>query len=239
MNINELHYSFKIKADKVDSLKTRNLLPAEIDWILNESIQQFIDNKYGDFENTQDLIDQLSSLTIKSPTTYQPGVTVSIVEPGIYELKLDDLEYPYLHLVRLRAKCSKEGCIDKVINGREVTHDEINKVLLSSFEGPSYTWLNLPFLFGKSSTNGSSIYLYTNDDFTIEEVYPEYLKLPTKVFFGGYNSLDGQYISSDPQVTTDLPEGFHRRIVDIAVAETYRNFNSENFQLKYQKILNQ
>lgn len=239
MNVNELHYSFKIKADKVDSLKTRNLLPAEIDWIINESIQQFTDNKYQDFESIQDLIDQLSSLTIKSPTSLQPPVPVTVVEPGVYEMKLEDLEYPYLHLIRLRAKCSKEGCVDKVINGREISHDEANKVLLSPFEGPSYTWLNLPFLFGKSSTNGSSIYLYTKNDFEIEEVYPEYIKIPEKIFFGGYNSLDGKYISTDPQVTTDLPEAFHRRIVDIAVAETYRNFNSDNFQLKYQKILNQ
>ncbi len=92
MNINEMHYDFKVKADKVDSLKTRNFLPAEIDWILNTATQEFVDNKYGDFETTQDLIDQLSTLVIKSPTINQPGVIVTTASSGIIEMKLSDLE---------------------------------------------------------------------------------------------------------------------------------------------------
>ena len=71
MNIREMQYDFKVKADKIDSLKTRNLLPAEIDWILNNAIQEFVDNKYGDFESKQDLVDQLSTLVVKSPTDIQ------------------------------------------------------------------------------------------------------------------------------------------------------------------------
>lgn len=75
MNIREMQYDFKVKADKIDSLKTRNLLPAEIDWILNNAIQEFVDNKYGDFESKQDLVDQLSTLVVKSPTNIQPGLS--------------------------------------------------------------------------------------------------------------------------------------------------------------------
>lgn len=241
MNVNELHYSFKIKADKVDSLKTKNFLPAEIDWILNESIQEFVDNKYHDFETKQDLIDQLSSLVIKSPTSLQSGLVPTVETTGVYKIDLGDLSYPYLHLVRLNALGSKTGCSNKILKGRQVSHDELDKVLLSPFEGPNYTWSNLPYVFGKSNSSdyNSGIFLYTNQEFNLLEIYPEYLKQPIKVFYGGYNSLDGQYIITDPEVNCDLPEAFHRRIVDIAVAEAYRYMNSEAFQLKYQKLLNQ
>lgn len=241
MNIREMQYDFKVKADKIDSLKTRNLLPAEIDWILNNAIQEFVDNKYGDFESKQDLVDQLSTLVVKSPTNIQPGVSVALESTGVYRMDLGDLNYIYLHLVRLNALAEKQGCTPKVLKGREVSHDELDKVLLSPFEGPSYMWLNLPYVFGKSNdvNDNSAIFLYTNNQFTISRVYPEYLKQPKKVFYGGYNSLDGQYISTDTPVDCDLPQAFHRRIVDIAVAEAYRHLNSEAFQLKFQKTLTQ
>ncbi len=241
MNIKELHYDFKIKTDKIDSLKTRNFLPAEIDWILNESIQEFVDNKYGDFEDKQDIIDQLNTLVIKSPTSLQAPMTCTLESPGVFRMNLADLNYPYLHLVRLNVLGSKSGCNDKIIKGREVSHDELDKVLLSPFEGPSFIWMNIPYVFGKTDNilDGASIYLYTKGNFDVVEAYPEYLKIPRKVFFGGYDSLDGLYSASDPPIECDLPEAFHRRIVDIAVAEAYRNMNSEAFQLKYQKTLTQ
>lgn len=236
-----MQYSFKLKADKVDSLKTRNFLPAEIDWILNEAIQAFVDNKYSDFETTQDLIDQLSSLTIKCPTNQQPAVTVSQLNDK-YELKLINLAFPYLHLIRLNVLGSKQGCSNRVLRGNQVQHDDLDKVLISPFEGPNFTWSTIPYVFGKedltSSTN-SSIYLYTNNQFNVIEAYPEYLKRPRNVFFGGYNSLNGEYTNTDPSVDCDLPEAFHRRIVDIAVMETSRILNKQDFQLAFQKVINQ
>lgn len=241
MLIVEQHYDFKIKADKIDSLKTRNFLPAEIDWLLNLAVQNFVDNKYGDFERIQDLTDQLSSLVIKSPTTLQPGVSVAYEGDGVYKMSLGDLTYPYLHLVRLNALAQKQGCSDKIMKGDEVSHDTLNKVLLSPFEGPSYNWMNLPYVFGKDASvnSDSAIYFYTNNDFTISRVYPEYLKIPTQVFFGGYNSLDGQYTTSDPPVNCDLPPAFHRRIVDIAVAEASDYINKPDYAQKLQKTFTQ
>jgi len=244
MNITELHYDFKIKADKVDSLKTRNFLPAEIDWILNLAIQNFVDNKYNDFETKQDLVDQLSSLTIKCPTTEQPAVTPNYLGGayGVYEMKLTDLAFQYLHLVRLNALASKEGCTSKIMKGNSVTHDVLDKVLLSPFEGPSFEWIRLPYLFGKedsvNSTN-SSIYFYTKNEFTLTSIYPEYLKIPNQVYFGGYNSLNGQYVIGNPQVNCDLPQAFHRRIVDIAVAEASDYINKPDYQQKFIKTLSQ
>lgn len=67
-----------------------------------------------------------------------------------------------------------------------------------------------------------SIYLNTNNtygvpQFDIEEVYIDYIKYPNKVFFGGYDSIDGLYKSTDPQVHSDLPELLHELVVEVAV----------------------
>ena len=47
MTINEMHYDFKVKIDKVDSMSKKNFLPNEIDWIINEAIQIFVKQRYG------------------------------------------------------------------------------------------------------------------------------------------------------------------------------------------------
>ena len=35
------------------------------------------------------------------------------------------------------------------------------------------------------------MYFYTLGEFTIQEIYPEYLKFPNKISIGGYTYLDG------------------------------------------------
>lgn len=243
MNINELHYQFKIGVDKVDSLKTRNFLPAEIDWLLNEASLIYLRQEYSPpqgFEVTQRNIDNLGTLVIKSPSTDQPGIPVIPVigNNGCYEGKLNQTEYPYLFMVRMRVRATKTGCGTRNIEVRQIQHDDLTKVLRSPFEGPSFDWYRVPAIFAKAQgfEGVSSVYFYTNEDFSIDLMYPEYIKLPRKVFFGGYNSLDGQYITSDPQVTLDFPEGIHRKIVDLAVLEAQRNISNPNFQLSLQKV---
>jgi len=240
MIIQEQHYDFKIKSDKVDSLKNRNFLPAEIDWMLNTATQEFVDNKYNDFETKQDLTDQLSTLVIKCPTPIQPPVPVTLTSTGVWEMSTGDLVFPYLHLIRLNGRVIKDNCGFKTIRGNEVSHDTLDKVLISPFEGPDFEWLRLPYVFGKGTRGGlfgnyPSIFFYTNNLFTLNEVYPEYLRIPKQVFFGGYNSLDGQYSSTDPQVNSDLPVAFHRRIVDIAVANAASYIDNPDYMQKLQK----
>lgn len=242
INIQELHYQFKIGVDKVDSLKTRNFLPAEIDWLLNEASLLYLRQEYSPpegFEVTQRNTDNLSSLVIKSPSADQPAINAVPVigNSGCYEAALDQLTYPYLFMIRMRARATKTGCGTKNIEVSVVQHDDLTTILRSPFEGPDYDWYRVPAVFAKKQGNfeESSVYLYTDGNFTIDALYPEYIKMPRKVFFGGYTSLDGQYTPSSPQVTLDFPEGIHRKIVDIAVQEARRDIGDPNFQLSLQK----
>lgn len=47
MTIQDIHYDFKVKIDKVDSLSKKNFLANEIDWIVNEAIKIFVKQRYG------------------------------------------------------------------------------------------------------------------------------------------------------------------------------------------------
>ena len=42
MTIQDMHYDFKKKLDKIDSQQNKNLLIPEIDWVLNEAQEMFV-----------------------------------------------------------------------------------------------------------------------------------------------------------------------------------------------------
>lgn len=245
MTIEELHYDLKYKLDKVDSLDTDNLLPAEIDWILNEAISLFVKQRYDrnnfkklGFEGNQKRIDDLKTLVIKSPTSSQPGIPVQQIGPNMYELILSNFNYDYLFLIRLSVKIKKTNCGEKIISVEQSEHDDLNTILFNDpFRKPSFEWSRIPIVFGRTDTtldDKGSIYLYTDSTFTIEEVYPEYLKEPNKVSIGNYQYLDGSIAT---KTECDLPKETHREIIDIAVNEISRIIDSPNFmQLKSQKL---
>ena len=47
MDVGEMHYEFKLKLNKVDSLDYNNFLVPEIDWYLNEAQNIFIKTRYS------------------------------------------------------------------------------------------------------------------------------------------------------------------------------------------------
>lgn len=68
----------------------------------------------------------------------------------------------------------------------------------------------------------NSLYLDTTDkfgepQFTIKEVFLSYIKYPNRVFFGGYNHIDGDSTIDTPAIHCDIDEAFHDEIVHIAV----------------------
>lgn len=245
MTIQELHYDFKYKIDKIDSLQRENFLPAEIDWILNEAIKIIVKQRFGisnskrlGFEGNQKRIQDLKTLQIKCPTSIQPAVIPSVVSTGVYELKLTDLAYDFLFLTRVTAKIAKTGCGSKIARVKELQHDDLNDVLLANpFYKPSFEWAELPVNFGRTdqvADSKGSMYFYTLGEFTIQEIYPEYLKFPNKISIGGYTYLDG---TPAVQTECDLPEELHSEIVDLAVSEAARIISDPNFlQIKQAKL---
>ena len=230
MTIQEIHYDFSLKLDKVDSQQKRNLKDWEKDWFLNDAIQVFLNQVVGGnnirltgFEEEQRRIDDIRTLVIKSPSALQPVVVpTTITANQVYEMPLNSLGivnsvklYDYYQLIRLRVDLFKQGCSSKNIGVTQIQHDDLNEALLSPFHQPSFLWGDVLTTYGASTTgtNDGSIFFYT-DGFSITGCYPDYIKRPNRVSIGTYTNIDG---SPGTVVQCDLPAQVHPRIVDLAV----------------------
>lgn len=247
MTIREWHYDFKLKIDKVDSLDRPNFHPAEIDWLFNEAIELFVKQRYGltnriqqGFEVTQKRIDDLKTLVVKCPSSTQPPLPVTLINTreGLYEAKLSDLAFKYLFLVRLEVAITRNNCT-KFVNATITQHDDLTSALRDSFIKPSFNWGEVPAVLAAGITQPisalGSIYVYSGGDFTITNVYPEYIKQPQKVSIAGYNNINGVPTIN---IDSDLPEHTHREIIDLAVDLAARGIQiPELTNLTSQKLL--
>lgn len=222
-----MHFAFRLAIDRVNSFTADDFNPAQIDWLLNLAHLIEVDKRYTTInasqkglETNQKRVDDLVSLHVKSPQD-QPGLTPTangtLLDNNVYEVKIDTFAYDYKDLTGLRADITKGTCT-KQIGLTQVQEDDLNEALINDHTKPDFKWKTALFTLDKdSSSNGKgSIYIYAAD-FTVDVVYPSYLKMPRKVYFGGYTSLDGDYTTGDPQVSSELPESLHRNIVDTAV----------------------
>jgi len=232
MIIEELHYDFKFKVDRLDSLQKADFQDNEIDWLLNDSILNFVDNTYRTFEINQRSIDDIRSLVIKSPEI-QSGITPTLVSPNIYEVDLSTLTYKYRYLIRSRCLITDlvNNCGSKTVDVKIIQHDDLTDVLNNPLENPNYLWGQVVAVF---STN-NKLYLYSSSDFTIDQVYLDYIKDPAYINKGSYgNNLRG----SSTKVECDLPEHTHPRIVNLAVLKASLIAEDPKFtQFKQQALL--
>lgn len=216
MTIQELHFDFKFKKDKVDTLTKQDFNVAEVDWLLNESQDLVVRRKMGinnnfnkGFENSQKRIDDLKTLHVKFPV--QPGIVPTLVS-GVYEVDLADLEYDYYYLTRAYADVNDGTCVTRALV-KIVQNDDLTEILRDPFSKP-YMY-EIPANFGKSTGDGTkgSIYLYPGV-YTIDNVFLEYIKKPQRMSFGDYTYIDGE-----PSVLTEceLPEHLHPELVTQAV----------------------
>lgn len=240
MIIEEIHYNIKLRSNKLDSQYKRDFNALEIDYILNDVINIFVDTVYSGnnpslkgLEETQFRIDDISSLIIKSP--FVTGITPSLVSSdNVYEFKLSSISN-YRHLIGGEFVTTKNDCT-KNIRLNQVQHDDLKHVLKDPYRKPSFEWERVPMVLAKDNTvtGQTSVYAYTQGDFTITHFKPEYIKNPSLVSIGGYNTVSGS-----PAVKTelDLPVSVHSRIIDLAVAEIKRILSSpDEYQLFSEKL---
>ena len=231
MLIDEMHFEFELRLDRIASQDREDLFPAERDAYLNRAILFFAKDRYNDdnakrfgFETNQERISNLANLHIKSPYL-QPAVVPIQIADGLYELKLNSLLHRYLFLTSAKVKITKDNC-SKTIDAISWQIDDVKTV----YSQPSFDWGRVHLNFGKSTTVApannidlGSLYLDTLDkkgiqQFDINEIYVNYVKYPNRVCLGGYKHIDDQ----TPAITTpvshcDIDAGFHDEIVNLAV----------------------
>jgi len=239
MTIEEAHYQFRLSMDRIDTLSNPDFNKAEVDWLLNEAQDIFIKQRISalsnpkrlGFEASQKRIDDLSTLVVKYPL--QPAITPTL-DSGVYEVDLAELLYTYLHFLSGYCDLQVDATCTKQVLLKFVQHDDYREALSDPFNSPSLEYI--PFNYGRSSSTdhvSTSIYIYPSD-YTITNVYLEYLKRPQRVSFGNYTYINGVVY---PATTFELPEHTHSEIIDIATQiASLAIENPEYIQLRNQKV---
>lgn len=233
MSIREIHENVKLKYNKIDSNHNRDFPPALLDMIINNVINDYIDIFYEGknnkgyvlgIEGTQKTTDMLSTL-----------VTSKVISsvPDSLEYELDPINYRNFIRASVTDSCG-------VVNVKVYPHGELNTVLNNPLKRSSKKWRRIVSAIRSSTSNDyySSLFLYSSPDYDIPtnlKLDLEFIRKPRAVFFGGYNSLDGQYFVNDNPVTSDLPESYHNLLCDMVVQELSNILLDAN---KYQLMMN-
>lgn len=251
MNIIEMHYDFRQKLNKADSQMFRNLRSPEIDWYLNEAQLLFI---RGIMDPRQRYMLEISPRGIDDLNTIikrSDEVTPLSHEQDTdrYYFVIDDEISDYLYFIAGECRIHREDCngssrIARVFEKRHVDTHERDEFYRSSYE---WCQVNMQIEVNTFEVSGQNVdkkvmVLFTDGDrltegsFVIDGVYIDYLKKPIPMFFGGYDSLDGNYTVASPTQNCELPDHVHTDVVDLAVLLASGSLQSPDYQLKMQKI---
>ena len=145
MNVQEMHLAFKIGVDKVDSLNYPDFQPNEIDFLLNQSQERFVKQRYGlnntkgkSFESDQKRTDDLRAViknSIIKPLTYDSNNNISV------NARFAQLPSDYWFAVNERVDLESLDCNGKTVTSvgfvRVINHDNFNIIEDDPFEEPT------------------------------------------------------------------------------------------------------
>lgn len=228
-NIFRQHQEFKRRYNKLDSNHNKDFPTAFIDDILYEAALDYVDifsgsNKhkalrYG-FEETQLRIDMLYTLVKPLEKTLSTYTN----EFDFYKYTVS-LPEDYMHGIRFYVTSPTCGDIQAEVK----TYQELN--LIDEYQKPSIKWNQIPVVY-----NNGKLTIYSDE--VLSTIKGEYIKVPTKPFSGGYDTLE--YIKgnvkfpkkTDSPINMDIPEPYCDVVVDIAVENVsgnLRDYNNVNY----------
>lgn len=223
-----MHYDYKMKLNKLDSNKYRNLRVPEIDWKLNEAQNLLIrmiafPRLYQGvgYELNQRSIDDLRTIVKEKESL----AVISNSPAFVIELPQD-----YMHHIASYAVCTKGNCT-KTIRTTLVQHDD--KFEDDPFSKSSFEWEQANLVF---TSQGIIVY---SDDFSVTNFLLTYLRKP-KYIHSAEDAVNASYILPDGTTLTgyqncELPEILHPEVVDVAVLITTGDL-MPNYEVKQAKL---
>lgn len=240
MTVQEMHYDFKMKLNKIDSEQYRNLRVPEIDWLLNEAQEFFIKsvafprvpNHLG-FETSQRTIDDIRTIVVDNKQLEKDLIN-SEDKQKVFVLPTD-----YMFYISAKVTVSKTQCGLKEVRLLIKQHDD--KFEESPFDNSSFEWGDINATF-----DSKGLRVYSDGTFDVENVKLNYIKEPAYIHNASDFKPEGQYKSLKTGLiltgrqNCELPNQTHREIVDIAVMLASSNLDMQNIQIKQGKLnLNQ
>lgn len=240
MTVQEMHYDFKMKLNKIDSEQYRNLRVPEIDWLLNEAQEFFIKsiafprvpNHLG-FETSQRTIDDIRTIVVDNKQLEKDLIN-SEDKQKVFILPTD-----YMFYISAKVTVSKAQCGLKEVRLLIKQHDD--KFEESPFDNSSFEWGDINATF-----DSKGLRVYSDGTFDVENVKLNYIKEPAYIHNASDFKPEGQYkslktgLNLTGRQNCELPSQTHREIVDIAVMLASSNLDMQNIQIKQGKLnLNQ
>ena len=212
INVEELIYEFKLMINKVNRQDNVDIPVEDIIVYLNRAQLSWIKTKINPnnvykvgYESIEKRIDDLQVLK-KSSVRLSPIKTNDLFYTG-FSCSLEDVAdymfYVSSYCVAKKQDCKKNLTIDLVRQG------DLHNMYVDANFSPSFEWRSTLATIGDNK-----LYIYNNEEFTIENVYLTYLRYPQNIDIEGYTKLDGTLSNN---VNCELPEYAKGDIVDLAV----------------------
>jgi len=219
MTVLDMHQAFKIEFDKLDSVNYPNILPEEIDFLLNKAQDRFVKQRYGtnntkrqSFEEIQKRTDDLKRLVKIENITPSPNTQSNID----INAQFVDLPDDYWFTVQERATITYNNChnipVTEKVNVKAIKHDNFNTIISNPFEKPNTQ--KVLRLMAEGFTE-----LIHAPNVTINLYHIRYIKEPRR-------------ISLINNSTCELSEHTHQEIVNDAVSialETLESLRTRTF----------
>lgn len=228
-SVKDLHYGFRRRANKIESLQNRNFYVEQIDDYLNEALSVFVREVGMEIETNQHRIDDLRQLVI-SEVNLSPVASTKYVEAV--------LPTNYYRLMKSYSLATKSSCTTtrRMVHYAVQSDDEENLLIDPQYK-PDFFW-------GETAYRiiGDKIRVYTNGEFDINTIVVDYLSKhprlgnPDDSRNGTYTLPNGTVAAQQDLIldSTNQPEV----IMDIAVMLAYMDISDPNYQIKLNKILN-
>lgn len=214
-------FNYQLRYDRKATQYAPELNPYEIDEIFRRAIDAFMREnlkvqKGKGFELNDEQRQKLSTLVVTAPE--QGAVAPTSITNGVYEFTLSSppFVHPIYIPIRGRVLAQKEGCTDKYIDLFFEEHDDLNYILGSELDKPSFAYGRSVAVEAKSSSalGSKSLYVHTGGDFNIALLELTYIKRPVYPNSGGYVDATGV---TTVFTNSDLPEEVHNEVIDKAV----------------------
>lgn len=238
MIISEMHQSFKILVDKIDSFNAANILPEEIDFFLQEAYEEFLEQRaYGTnvrketFEETQKRMDDLSGLVTAATCIVFPNNSINYPN-GQFVVLPDN----YRHAVNEYAEItciSSNLATPKRVKVFPVTHDVIEPIVNNPFTKPG---IERFYRLGFDKYNGQRVFEIVTDGINYLNSYKlRYIREPLKIDLAQIRVPLG--LSGAQSI--ELAPHTHREIINIAVENALMTIGDPRWQTQKLKILEQ
>lgn len=219
MTSEELYYELKLLVNKSGSRTNIDVPKPEFIQLFNREQERWLQQTISKKKDSDDL-DDLEELIVSDQ--------VAVYDSDGINYNSYKIPSNLFRLLRTKVRANSKGNCKKFINCYPINLRNVNELLNDEFSKPSFEWEESFYELG-----GKKLKIYY-DDFTINDVYLTYYKIPEKIDISGYtNILD----KPSTTINSTLKDVFLRQILDRVAKEISREFeNSQGFQFSQDRI---